>query len=152
MKLIKSREPAPILISHYLQWLTGGRGLRFNQSQGGCDVEFKICGSNCRYNDAALDELRSLSSRPRKCCQVLCGIGRGDGHRTPRLLIFVASCVSRAHQSSCWRWRRRTLLQITPLVVLSFFGRTGASLARLDTPAQTKVNSLPPVRQALTVP
>jgi hypothetical protein len=36
--------------------------------------------------------------------------------------------VPRAHQKSRGRRRRRTLLQTTPLVVLSFFGRTGASL------------------------
>lgn len=50
--------------------------------------------------------LCSLSSRPCKCCQVLCGVKRGN--RAPRLLIHVASRVSRARQG----WGRRALPQM----------------------------------------
>ena len=44
---------------------------------------FKVAGLAYRHDDAALDGLRSLSSRLCKRCQVLCAVKRGNSRRTP---------------------------------------------------------------------
>ena len=65
---------------------TGKKGSNFQKSKlcrEAVHVEFKVAGLAYRYSDASLDGLRSLSSRPCKCCHVLCAVKRGNSRRTP---------------------------------------------------------------------